>query len=319
MGSVDSPGVTQILLQDVAPDAEVSNEVSAHLEDVRSSLAKVQRLKARGIRGKRPGAMEILSEHKYGDHSGDSDVDDSFFNPEQSRGLVRLRIAKAQNKAGTTVRRWKQKRGSIARLGGAHSNAEDGGDLSGSDIERMPSTSTTALFSTLGRFDSVTRVMSNDSNTSLGSYTMSQTGDTPDNVPTPPGTDFPSLLHLPTLSPLAENARPSGQSSGSEGAGPSPPRPRPPSRTLTLDNFNATKPRRRDSRIDVMGTRSRVGSIKPKDFQRLLARRLHKLSKGEVQLCEVDEALEAALAHEVATKHEDERTELDVLYEHQRG
>lgn len=147
------------------------------------------------------------------------------------------------------------------------------------------------------------------------SGTTSATQDESSRPQTPAATDF---LRLPALTSLSEQpSNSSATSSTSEVDISKPTLHRPPSHTLTLDESHP-KPRRRDSRSDFT-PRRKITHLRRKDLNKVLAMRRKKARHGEASLADVDAALEEALASALGAEEEKERTELDVLYEHQRG
>ena len=94
----------------------------------------------------------------------------------------------------------------------------------------------------------------------------------------------------------------------------------PPSRTLTLDNAVAVA--RRDSKLSFSPSHHKKLSIRPREFQRMLAKR-RKKADGKLGLlagdADDDEILAKALIEIGVAVEEKEKFVLEILYENQRG
>lgn len=155
-------------------------------------------------------------------------------------------------------------------------------------------------------------VESLDSSTGL-SRTTSVTQSEASRPPTPSPAE--GLLRFPGLTVLSQQS--SATSTTTDITKSQAELRRPPSRTLTIDD-SQPRPRRRDSRSDFTPRRN-LTHLRPKDLSKVLASRRRKLGHGAASLGDMDAELEQALAEAVPLEEEEERTELDVLYEHQRG
>lgn len=293
-------------------DAGLQDEVAAHLAAAKSSFIKLRR-------GGGAKEMEMLSTSLYQSAKGeDEEVGDDFFDlARERRGMVRLKIGQAQGKAraaGATIRRirrGKQATGKETPMVVVQEEEQD------EDADRQaPAPSNQPIYSPLALVESPAEsTESFESSTGL-SRTTSATQDESSRPPTPAASE--AFLRLPTLTSLSEQpSNSSATSSTSDLDSSKPMLHRPPSRTLTLDESHP-KPRRRDSRSDFT-PRRKLTHLRPKDLNKVLAMRRKKVGRGEASLAEVDAALEEALASAVGPEEEKERTELDVLYEHQRG
>ncbi|ORY90814.1 hypothetical protein BCR35DRAFT_299402 [Leucosporidium creatinivorum] len=309
--SSSSPVEAPPPLELVPNDAGLQDEIASHLAAAKTSFIRLRR-------GGGAKEMELLSTSLYQSAKGeDEEVGDDFFaGATERRGMVRLKIGLAQGKAraaGATIkriRRGKQTTGKETPMVVVQEEDQD------EDADLSPPTDNQPIYSPLALVESPAgSTESFDSSTGL-SRTTSATQDDSSRPPTPAAAE--AFLRLPALTSLSEHpSNSSSTSSTSDFDSSKPMLNRPPSRTLTLDESHP-KPRRRDSRSDFT-PRRKLTHLRPKDFNKVLALRRKKLGRGEASLAEVDAALEEALAGAVGAEEEKARTELDVLYEHQRG
>lgn len=293
-------------------DAGVQHEIVAKLAASKTSFIKLRR-------GGGAKEMELLSASLYQSAKGeDEEVGDDFFDlAAERRGMVRLKIGQAQGKAraaGATIKRMgRGKQGTSKETPMVVVQEEEQDEDAG---DRALATSKQPVYSPFSLVESPTgSTESLESSTGL-SGTTSVTQDDSSRPPTPAASE--PFLRLPALTSLSEHPSiSSATSSTSDFDSSKPMLHRPPSRTLTLDESHP-KPRRRDSRSDFT-PRRKLTQLRRKDLNKVLALRRKKVGRGEASLAEVDDALEEALASAVGAEEEKERTELDVLYEHQRG
>jgi hypothetical protein len=311
--AASSPTDAPPQLELVPLDEGLQDEVAAHLAAAKTSFLKLRR-------GGGAKEMEMLSVSLYhGSKGEDEEVGDDFFDlAKERRGMVRLKIGQAQGKAraaGATIKR--------IRRGGKQATGKETPMVVVQEEEldedaqgEAPAPSNQPIYSPLALVESPTgSVESFDSSTGL-SRTTSLTHTESSRPPTPAASE--AFLRLPALTSLSEQpSNSSATSSASDIDSSKAMLHRPPSRTLTLDESHP-KPRRRDSRSNFT-PRRKLTHLRPKDFNKVLAMRRRKAGRGEASLAEVDAALEEALASAVGAEEEKERTELDVLYEHQRG
>lgn len=292
---------------------DLTDEVQAHLAASKQHLVKLKLRRGKDDKTK----MEILSESLYSSRH-EQEVDDSFFDaPSASRGGIRLRIGQVQGKAraaGNTIKRIRRRHDKDAPM----VVVEEEETQPNIEEDNAPrSTNAGGVYSPSAMVDSPTgSVESFDSSANL-SRTTSITQSEVSRPATPSAAE--GLLRFPGLTTLSEQlSRSSVASSTTADITKSQAElRRPPSRTLTLDD-SQPNPRRRDSRTDFT-PRRKLTHLRPKDLNRVLAHRRRKLGRAEASLGDVDAELDQALAEAAALEEEEERTELDVLYEHQRG
>lgn len=261
----------------------------------------------------------------------DETVSDDFFGEQhKSLGTVRLRISRAQEGVEGRIRWLGSVVGSAGRNSGESSRSMrrnksvhqvvEGEQVGVEDFGMSMGTKVYSHLSLLGVQNSRT-----SSSSSLSSEISTS-------IPTPdvsiPGTPAPSLAISPTLptnkafpfSPRANLSPPtrplSGSSTTSLNASP---HIEPPSRTLTLEN---TAVSRRDSKLSFSPSHHKKLSIRPREFQRMLAKR-RKKADGKLGLlagdADDDEILAKALMEIGVAVEEKEKFVLEILYEHQRG
>lgn len=278
----------------------------------------------------RKDTMEVLSESMYANrhHGRDTDeVDDSFFmledGPNAGRdkvgpGLVKLTIGQVRGTTGKTIRRLRRKREPRSRPQSSLGEDEDEAVIT-EDDEPLTRTTTRELDGLDGAMLADSYVMYESPAGSVESLGSSISG-------VMESAESPSLASgamqgfntMPTLSehPLAPELSPSESDAKS---------PRltehlfeVPSHTLTLDEGRPTQSRRSSNRGNKFKQGTRLSQLRPKDLSRVLASRRHRLGRGQRPDEANDAALEAALAA-AAVEVEEIKTELDVMYEHQRG
>jgi hypothetical protein len=287
-------------LDPVEDTAEAALEVSSHLSLVRSSHQLLNRRPH--VPHRTPlNLAEVISEAVYGSKPQEEVGDEWFDETERVRGRVRLRIGvtKQARKLGRLVGRGSTEESKDARGKKGRGvprvvieESGDGASLGGRLTTLYPSRSTEAG----GEVSPTQSVESLESEVSYASsFRTSFDGGTSIRSPSPspnPLARSPSIAESTTT--LAQVQR-----------------------TLTLSSDQpGLRSRRRDDRSN-FSTRKKLASIRPADFQRMLAKRRKKLAMGLGDGGE--EELEAALVAAGVEMGGEEQYVLDVLYEHQRG
>lgn len=261
--------------------------------------------------------MQDLSESLVRLRTADA-VGDDFFEEKQDarRGpRVQLAIAGVQDRAGKTVKMIQRLRGS--RNHEAVLEPEADIDISEDELDE-PATRTTTresndVYGAQGISFSESPTGSADSLTSAATSTsagLRSDLESPGLVSNVSG--FDQLARAPTLPTLTEHPSRQNPASSFRAA----PRRDPQSRTLTIgddeDDEGGASSRNR---------RTRLSKMNPRELNKSIARRRHRQSRRPGQKVDHDgsAALEQALLEAGVVKHEKERYEVDVLYEHQRG
>lgn len=300
-------------LNDVNDDDHAEEQALAHLVQIKHNR-KLLAGRNRPQKSHRP-LVEVLSEGLYGKDS-EEEVGDDWFgedHEEARKGMVRLNIGRGKDKV----------EGGIRRLGRIVGRSMDDGKKDARGREAVPMVTldealddgeepaaSAPIYSGLSLVESPTH-----SNESL-LYASDSTTTYEDNSSTP---TF-SALALPTPSPAPA-------SSSSSTTSTTPTRSTTPlgpkvARTITLSSLQPALPsKRRDHRSDFT-PRRKLGTLRPKDLQKVLARRRRKFRRGEVEVVDAEgvSELELALVEAGAVlEDEEEQFSVDVLYEHQRG
>lgn len=291
-------------------DVEIAKDVSAHLAVSHHNNRFTARHSTRartflGIvtngskRKSRKGkAKAIVEEEEVGD--------DWFGVQENNLGIVRLRVSKAREQIGMSLRRLV--RSSEDGIDVGRSNGR--GKRSKRPVAALDSVKEGSLAMEHGQppTDSSREDSRNDSSASLN--TTSPSLQTLDSRPNTPNL---RQLNSRVAAPVPLTSIPSASTSHSaDFIAPDP------NRILTLDEAQPKSHRRRDPRSDF--TPRKHTTLNLNNFQKILARRVRRVQEGGIGNSEDGEAeiLEALM--EAGVKLEDKQEYIyDILYEHQRG
>ena len=294
-------------------DSSAQEEASAHLNQLQHNR-KLLHGRNRPQKSHRP-LVEVLSDALYS-KDAEEEVGEDWFGAEHEarKGIVRLNIGRGKDKV----------EGGIRRLGRIVGRSQDDGKKDVRVTQAVPMltldeafdddeepTPVEPIYSGLSLVESPTHSSDSLLYPSDSTTTYDETSSSP----------TLSALALPNPSPAPASSSASTTSSSQYTPSTIPLGARV-SRTLTLSSLQPALPsKHRDHRSDFT-PRRKLGTLRPKDFQKVLARRRRKVLRGEVEALDVEGASELKLALVEAgavLEEEKEQFVVDVLYEHQRG
>ncbi|BGP18869.1 hypothetical protein JCM10213v2_006949 [Rhodosporidiobolus nylandii] len=309
----------QLPSSDAALDPDLAAGVGRHLSAVRTA-----RHPGRRSKGTRMEVVGTGGTDEKKKHSEDEDVDDDWFgakDEDEAKRFVRLSVGKVPRRAGTMIKR-RIRGGKRKGVPAVVVEEEDGGerfeleaeeDEGGAPFVGQTSTSTYSdgpvYHSPASSSDSLVTLdlpfFTGGSSASTSSRSQSH------------GARLATRSTLPTLSELRSHDSTSSSSPATSVRSPSPIET--PTRTLSIDASSPASIRRTTSRLTYRSGNRRHLHLpgRPKFLPK--KKRTGRVESSLADGPAFDEAVAAALKQVGVLQDDEEKVEVDVLYEHQRG